>query len=531
LKYISEIELEGEDVLVKLFILSLPSFLQDWFKGCCEDRGISSFVDLISRFIEFVKPQCQTYEDALQNLTISLEDEGFTTEIVEDLRDVYHTQYQEPSDIEGEIYEESCQPLEEEQDFSHDSIECSKDLTKEVNYEDEALVSAPPSDEALQDPISPAQDEENEVSHFPFQFFDDTLFYDSEGEEVKEPLEELGPSFSDEEKMIKEMSFGDDVLDPLPFDEVIQAIDAPAQQEVNTVSYFPFQDFDDALFYDLESEEVLEEPLDALNPSCYDKGSDMVDNIDEFIHVGRRKWDVIGSDEDPIYDMEGYLQMFPLQQSYDVPNNFDIWQQDDDIITKVFQAPKDDLVQCSPDDFRSYLEDFDEYSFEHLDLFYEEYYQPPLCSNLDKGEDIACPKQDTCDKVFHLPSITLPRYVTKGVVGKHVPCLEFSPGKSLLLEFKGRLNTLRRSLLSQSFNLPLRNCQSSSRFLLVPSQTSGCEDVQGSQPSDSLSQSFEPLIFHDPFLRWIEHFPRSVTWHNFVPPSRLHELDFTISMM
>jgi hypothetical protein len=50
---------------------------------------------------------------------------------------------------------------------------------------------------------------------------------------------------------------------------------------LNTVSYFPFQYFDDTLFYDLESEEVLEEPLDALNPSCYDKGSDMVDNIDE----------------------------------------------------------------------------------------------------------------------------------------------------------------------------------------------------------------------------------------------------------
>jgi hypothetical protein len=43
--------------------------------------------------------------------------------------------------------------------------------------------------------------------------------------------------------------------------------------------------------------------LDALN----EKGSDMVDNIDEFIHVGRCKWDVIGSDEDPIYDIEGYL--------------------------------------------------------------------------------------------------------------------------------------------------------------------------------------------------------------------------------
>ena len=110
------------------------------------------------------------------------------------------------------------------------------------------------------------------VNNFPFQVFDDTLFYDSEGEEVKEPLEELGPSFSYEgKKMIKETSRGDDVLNALPFDEVIQAIDAPAQQEVNTVSYFPFQAFDDSLFYDLESEELLEDPLDALNPWCYEK--------------------------------------------------------------------------------------------------------------------------------------------------------------------------------------------------------------------------------------------------------------------
>jgi hypothetical protein len=202
LEYMSEIELGGEDVLVKLFILSLPSFLQDWFKGCCEDRGISSFVHLISRFIDFVKPHCQTYEDALQNLTIALEDEGFTTEIVEDLRDVYHAQYQEPSDMKEEIYEGNCQPLEEEQDFSHDSIECSE--TREVNYEDETLVIAPPSDEALQDPISPAQDEENEVSHFPFQFFDDTLFYDSNSKEEMEPLDKL-----------------EDVEASLPFDEDI----------------------------------------------------------------------------------------------------------------------------------------------------------------------------------------------------------------------------------------------------------------------------------------------------------------------
>jgi hypothetical protein len=133
MKYIREIEQGGEDILVKLFILSLPSFLQDWFKGCCEDRGISSFIDFISIFIEFFKTRCKTYEYALQNFTIALENEGFTTEIVEDLMDVYHTQCQEPSNIEEQIYEENCQPLEEEKDFSHDSIECNEYLTREVN--------------------------------------------------------------------------------------------------------------------------------------------------------------------------------------------------------------------------------------------------------------------------------------------------------------------------------------------------------------------------------------------------------------
>jgi hypothetical protein len=89
---------------------------------------------------------------------------------------------------------------------------------------------------------------------------------------------------------------------------------------------------------------VLEEPLNVLSTSCYDKVDDYVDNIDEFVHVGKRKWDVIGYDGDPIYDIEGHFQKFPLQLSYDITNKLDIWQQGDDIITKKFQTPKDDLV-------------------------------------------------------------------------------------------------------------------------------------------------------------------------------------------
>jgi hypothetical protein len=126
---------------------------------------------------------------------------------------------------------------------------------------------------------------------------------------------------------------------------------------------------------------VLEKPFDVLDPSCYD-------NIDEFIHVGRCKWDVIGHDGDPIYDIEGHFQLFPLQQPYVIVTNPNVWQQEDDMITNFFQPPKDYLLQHSRENFWSYPGEFGTYSFEHLDLFCKENFQPPLCSNFDKGEDM-----------------------------------------------------------------------------------------------------------------------------------------------
>jgi hypothetical protein len=234
-------KLGGEDALINLFLLTLPSYLQNRFKSCCKDRGISSFIHLISRFIDLTKPDCQTYEDVLQNLMVTLHHKGFTTEIVEDLRRAYHDQYQESSDIRDEVCEDHCQPLEEEQDLSHNPIECNADITINVNYEDEAPVIAPQSDEVLQDPVPPAQDEENEVSHF--HSFDDTLFYDSENEEGMEPLDKLDPLCLKTE----------DVEADLPPDEAIQILEALAQEGVSEVNYSPFQVFSGSLPYDTES--------------------------------------------------------------------------------------------------------------------------------------------------------------------------------------------------------------------------------------------------------------------------------------
>ena len=93
--------------------------------------------------------------------------------------------------------------------------------------------------------------------------------------------------------------------------ENTRVLEVPAQEE--TVSCPPLIIFYDALPCNEKEEE--DESSNLANPACYDTDADIVDNIDEFIHVGRRRWDVVGYDLDPIYDTESYLQLFPLQLS------------------------------------------------------------------------------------------------------------------------------------------------------------------------------------------------------------------------
>jgi hypothetical protein len=95
------------------------------------------------------------------------------------------------------------QSHEEEQEFTHAPTKDNEDLVeeqepKDIKHDDEVLMSAPPSNEAIQEPIPPAQEEEDEVSHFPFQVFDDTVFCDSE-EEERESLDEIDPPYCEAE--------------------------------------------------------------------------------------------------------------------------------------------------------------------------------------------------------------------------------------------------------------------------------------------------------------------------------------------
>jgi hypothetical protein len=260
---------------------------------------------------------------------------------------------------------------------------------------------------SIQEPVSPVQQSEDEVSCFPLQDSDDTVFLDSGNEGEKKALnEDDGPCCTIKDK---EATYKDETM---THDENIEFLEVPAQQE--TVSYPPLLVFDNALPCDEKEEE--DEFSNVSNPACYDTDSDTVDNIDEFIHVGRRRWDIVGYDLDPTYDTESHFQLLPLQLSQQITS--DQWQRGDEVFTCTSQKTKDDLVPHSFDDFQSYLEIFHEYPSEHFDSCYENDCQPPLCSDFNTSEDIVCRKKVSHDFSPQPPIITLPCLSIKGVASE-----------------------------------------------------------------------------------------------------------------
>jgi hypothetical protein len=346
--------------------------------------------------------------------------------------------------------------FQEEGEQTTDRQGIAKDIAEEPKPNDEVSTCPPPPNEAIHEPSPPAQQQDDKVSFFPFQDFDDTFFHDSKSNgEMKSPNEEHFPccttkneGATHEDKTVMHV-------------KDTQVLEAPAQEE--KVSYPPLQDFDDCLLYDLEKEEEMGELLNVFNPPCYDTDTDLVD-IDEFIHVGRHRWDAIGYDIDPSYDIKSHLQVLSLQLSRQV---LDQWQQGHDIFTDAPQTPNVDQIPYLPDDFRSYLEGFDDYSSKHLYLSCENDYQPPMCSGFDRSKNIVFLKKDPHDLFPHPPLIALPCCIFEGIVGNYIFYIVFPLKRTR--ESKGWLKTTDLSPSSQFFSFPLRVCQSSARSLSIPS--------------------------------------------------------------
>jgi hypothetical protein len=146
--------------------------------------------------------------------------------------EVSHFPFQDANDT---VYSED----EEEMEASDEvEVSCCEIEDKEAVHEDEAPVIIPQPDEALQDPVNPAQDEENEVSYF--DSFDDALFYDSENEEGTEPLDEPDPLCLKTEDVEGDLSSDDDI-------QILEALD---QEGLSEVHCSPFQVLNGYLPYD-----------------------------------------------------------------------------------------------------------------------------------------------------------------------------------------------------------------------------------------------------------------------------------------
>jgi hypothetical protein len=194
-------------------------------------------------------------------------------------------------------------------------------------------------------------------------------------DEDEEKLEEDPDEVSHVEDPDETFDEDEVLISSLPLDEDIQASASPAHQEKNMMSYNPFENFDDALFHDCGNEESCKENLDEVSfveglnetllstfpfeedevvQSCeevinaYDTGEimeqppDIVDNhIDDFIQVGRRRWDFgrFIFDRDPIYDIEGSPQekVFKLSSSEDWSS---CMYDSDDMVTDLFSPSR-----------------------------------------------------------------------------------------------------------------------------------------------------------------------------------------------
>jgi hypothetical protein len=88
-------------------------------------------------------------------------------------------QFIDQQGFEERDLDEVYQSHREEREFAHASSKDNEDLVEErepedIKHDDEVLMCAPPSNEAIPNPFPPTQEEEDEVSQFTFQVFDDT---------------------------------------------------------------------------------------------------------------------------------------------------------------------------------------------------------------------------------------------------------------------------------------------------------------------------------------------------------------------
>jgi hypothetical protein len=235
-----------------------------------------------------------------------------------------------------------------------------EEVLDETYDEEEVLISTLPFDEDIQPFVPPAHQEENMISDNPFEDLHDALFCDFGSEELlEEPLDATDLSRKMHVKHstlrikpcvmkrrwrsmpMKRKNNLDEVqhvealfsLLLLDEDEAVQTCLPPAHEDEETIS--------------LDDTDLVQDPFD------------MVDlHIDDFIQVGRRRWDVscFSIDRDPIYDIGGNssqaegVEFSSSKEWYSYVYDSDVWQPSDDMVTDLFCPFEDDLPQHTQSD-------------------------------------------------------------------------------------------------------------------------------------------------------------------------------------
>jgi hypothetical protein len=138
---------------------------------------------------------------------------------------VSHENFEDTQEKGEQVFDQPNEDIDEEQELEQD---------------DEVSTCAPPADEVIQEPVSPVQQSEDEVSCFPLQNSNDTVFFNSKDEEEMEASDEVEVPCCEIED--KEAVHEDEETTHA---ENIELLKVPAQEE--TVSYPPLLVFDDAL--------------------------------------------------------------------------------------------------------------------------------------------------------------------------------------------------------------------------------------------------------------------------------------------
>jgi hypothetical protein len=173
------------------------------------------------------------------------------------------------------------------------------------------------------------------------------------------------------------------------------------------------------------------------------------------------------------------------------------WKYEDDMFIYLFKPSRSDPLQHYHDDFQPFPKSCDTHSFEHLELFYE-YFQQLLCLDFTEHSHKGMIPLGQQELIVNISNLLFPHLaISLKIRLKIMVCHKnFQPHidgqQALSWEIFFFLRSKSMSHFLSIFSLG--NHHIFLRFLMLPSQTSGSDEIQGSHSLNHLPKCF--IVFH-----------------------------------